>query len=52
MGLTSFADIYIDFEENEANTEHYERGLDLHTALTYVRYDTGISQQSFGGCLR
>ena len=38
-GLTSFADIYIDFDDEQTDALQYERGLDLDHALAYVRYD-------------
>ncbi|MBO5670819.1 MAG: glycoside hydrolase N-terminal domain-containing protein, partial [Clostridia bacterium] len=38
-GLTSFADIYIDFDDEQTDALQYERGLDLDHALAYVRYE-------------
>ncbi|MBR5446096.1 MAG: glycoside hydrolase N-terminal domain-containing protein, partial [Clostridia bacterium] len=38
-GLNSFADILIRFPHTAAETENYERGLDIGKALAYIRYD-------------
>ena len=40
-GLNSFADIYIHFPHTEQGVEHYERGLNIGKALSYVHYNCG-----------
>ena len=38
-GLNSFADIYIDFDQDFAKSSNYRRSLDLRTAVSEVNYE-------------